>query len=53
MGDKIQFRKGIWVGNQPLNELFFSRLATLSNSCDNVLSDMGEWRDGTWNWKIS
>jgi len=47
-GDKIQFWKHIWVGNQSLNE-FFPIFVTFSNSYDIVLSKMGEWRDGTWN----
>jgi hypothetical protein len=50
-GGTIQFWKDVWVTNQSLQNTF-PRLFGMSVQQDAVVSEMGGWTDGVWNWNL-
>jgi hypothetical protein len=46
-GNSCRFWKDTWVDNQPLEQRF-PRLFSISTQKDEVISEVGSWRDGVW-----
>jgi hypothetical protein len=50
-GRTIRFWRDVWVAGLSLQERF-PRLFSISNQQDAMLSDVGWWEDGVWNWRL-
>jgi hypothetical protein len=51
-GGGTRFWLDIWVGPKPLCEVF-PRLYSVSTQPENLISQMGEWRNEEWVWSLN
>lgn len=51
-GSEILFWKDKWIGRESL-DILFPRLFQVSSQRDSTVSDMGEWRNGSWCWRLT
>jgi hypothetical protein len=50
-GNSCRFWKDMWVDNQTLEQRF-PRLFSISTQKDDVITEVGSWREGMWRWDL-